>query len=53
MDGGVFELVLLLAVKHHAVVVHKVQDARFPEGAAEELHEEVVLPFLRRAGGTS
>lgn len=53
MDGGVLELVLLLIVEHHAVVVHEVEDAGLPEGAAEELDEEVVLPFLRREGGTS
>lgn len=46
MDGGVFELVLLLAVEDHAVVVYEVEDAGLPEGSAEELHQEVVLPFL-------
>lgn len=47
MYGGVLELVLLLIIKDHAVVVHEVEDAGFPEGTAQELDEEVVLPFLR------
>lgn len=46
MDGGVLELVLLLAVEDDAVVVYEVEDAGLPERAAEELHQEVVLPFL-------
>lgn len=53
MDGGVLELVLLLAVEDHAVVVHEVEDAGLPEGAAEELDEEVVLPFLGAGRRTS
>lgn len=53
MYDGVLEFVLLFIVEDHAVVVHEVQDAGLPEGSAQELHEEVVLPFLRRAGDTS
>jgi hypothetical protein len=46
VQDGVLEFVLLLAVEHDAVVVHEVQDAGLPEGATQELNEEVVLPFL-------
>jgi len=46
VDGGVLELVLLLAVEDNAVVVDKVEDASFPEGSREELHHEVVFPLL-------
>lgn len=53
MEGGVLELVLLLTVKHHAVVVHEVEDAGLPEGPRHELHDEVVLPFLTSQVGTS
>jgi hypothetical protein len=53
VDEGVLELVLLLVVEDHAVVVHEVQDARLPERPAQELHQEIVFPFLRRGRGTS
>lgn len=53
MDGGVLELVLLLAVEDHAVIVYEVEDAGLPEGATEELDQEVVLPFLGGGRRTS
>jgi hypothetical protein len=46
VDLGVLELVLLLAVEHHAVLVHEVQHAHLPERARQKLEEELVLPFL-------
>lgn len=53
MDDGVLELVLLLVVEHHAVVVHEVQNAGLPERTTQELHQEVVLPFLSKGNSTS
>lgn len=53
MDGGVLKLVLFLVVEDHAVVVHEVQDAHLPNWPAEELHQEVVLPFLSGGRDTS
>lgn len=53
MDGGVFELVLFLAIEHNAVIVYEIEDAGLPERAAEELYQEIVFPFLGGGGGTS
>lgn len=46
MDFGVLEFVLVLAVEDDAVVVHEVEDADTPQGAVQELQQELVLPFL-------
>ena len=50
VDGGVLELVLLLVVEYYAVVIDKVEDTSLPEGSREELHHEVVFPFLSEGG---
>lgn len=49
MDGGVLKLVFLLVVEHDAVLVDEVEHRNSPFRGAQELHEQIVLPFLRKS----
>ena len=46
MNGGVLELVFLFVIENNAFGVDEVQDGDPPDGAVEELDNEVIHPFL-------
>lgn len=46
MNGGIFELILLLIIKDNAFVINKVQDSDSPNRTAKILDHELIHPFL-------
>ena len=46
MDVGVLELILFFVVEDDAVLIYKIQNSDAPLRRAEELDEQVVLPFV-------
>jgi hypothetical protein len=48
MNGCVLELILILSVKHEAILIQKGHDGRLPPGTPQKVDNDIEEPVLNR-----